>query len=125
MKNKYKVVDFTELDGVQCPCGVARRGFYEVAEFPGTLHRTDIDRTAQPHFHKEMTEVYYIISCESGAVMQLDDERIELHEEMAVYIPPKTVHRIIGTAKVLIFVLPKFNPDDEYVQKESGTPESR
>ena len=117
MNNKfqYEIVDYTKMEGVACPCGIARRGLCDTEEFPGTIHRTDIDRLAQAHYHEKLTEVYYIISCEPGTVMCLDDDRIELHEEMAIYIPPGTVHHLEGKAKVFIVVLPKFNPQDEFV----------
>ena len=114
-KAKYKVVDYTQIQGVSCPCGIARRGLYDVEEFPGTIHRTDIDRAAKPHFHKKMTEVYYIISCEQGAAMLLDGDRVELREEMAFYIPPETVHYLDGKAKVFIVAMPKFDPTDEVI----------
>ena len=111
---RYKIVDYTQIKGVDCPCGVARRGLYDVEEFPGTIHRTDIDRAAKPHFHKKTMEIYYIISCEPGARMVLDDDHIELHEEMALYIPPGTVHHLEGKAKVFIVAMPKFDPQDEF-----------
>ena len=117
-QTQYKIVDYTKINGVACPCGVARRGLYEVEEFPGTIHRTDIDRKAKPHFHRKTTEIYYIISCEPGAVMILDDERIELREEMAFYIPPGTVHCLDGKAKVFIVAMPKFDPNDEVVVED-------
>jgi quercetin dioxygenase-like cupin family protein len=117
-KTKYKIVDYSKIPGVCCPCGTARRGLYEVEDFPGTIHRTDIDKTAKPHFHKITTEIYYIISCEPDSKMQLDDETISLHEEMAIYIPPETVHCLSGKAKVFILALPKFDPDDEFVVED-------
>lgn len=103
------------MDGVACPCGTARRGLTDEPGFPGTIHRTDIDRAAKPHYHKRITEIYYIISCEAGAAMVLDGERIPLHEEMALFIPPETIHHLDGKAKVFIVAWPKFDPADEYV----------
>ncbi len=110
-----RVIDFAEIKGVPCPCGTARRAFTDDPTYPGTVHRTDIAKTAKPHYHKTLTELYYIISCESGTEMQLDGRRISLHAEMLVLVPPNTVHRVIGTAKVLITVFPKFDPADEFV----------
>jgi mannose-6-phosphate isomerase-like protein (cupin superfamily) len=72
-------------------------------------------RGGKPHFHKKLTEVYYIVSCEPGAAIILDGDRIELREEMAIYIPPGTIHHLEGKAKVFIVVLPKFDPTDEFV----------
>jgi mannose-6-phosphate isomerase-like protein (cupin superfamily) len=120
-KSKYKIIDYTKIDGVPCPCGIARRRLYDVEDFPGTIHRTDIDRKAKPHFHEKTTEVYYIVSCEPGAVMHLDDDRIKLHEEMAFYIPPGTTHCLDGKAKVFIVALPKFDPADEFVVENESS----
>lgn len=111
----YRIIDFTKINGVPCPCGTARRGLVDVPEFPGTIHRTDIHETAKLHFHKKITEIYYIISCEPDTVMKLNDELVPLHEEMALYIPPGTVHCLIGKAKTFIVALPKFDPNDEFI----------
>ncbi len=46
--------------------------------------------------------------------MQLDDELIPVHAGMSIVIPPGVRHRAVGTMKVLIVVLPKFNPADEW-----------
>ena len=117
--SRFRVVDFADISGVPCPCGTARRAFADDPIYPSTVHRTDIAATAKPHYHRTLTELYYVISCEPGTVMQLDDERIPLHAEMLILIPPNTVHRVIGTAKVLISVTPKFDPNDEFVVEET------
>ena len=119
-RKNYRIVDYTALEGITCPCGIARRGFYDEPGFPGTIHRTDIDRTARPHYHKVMTEVYYVISCGSGSTMYLDGDTIPLHDEMALYVPPGTVHCLKGEAKVLIVTLPKFDPNDEFEVEETA-----
>jgi len=112
---RFRVIDFADIPGVECPCGTARRAFADDPVYPSTVHRTDIVQTAMPHYHKTLTELYYIISCEPGTVMQLGDEQVPLHAEMLILVPPNTVHRVIGTAKVLISVTPKFDPHDEFV----------
>ncbi len=117
--SRFRVIDFADIPGVACPCGTARRAFADDPMYPGTVHRTDIAQTAKSHYHKTLTELYYIISCEPGTMMQLDDERIPLHAEMLVLIPPNTVHRVVGSAKVLITVSPKFDPNDEFVVEEN------
>jgi mannose-6-phosphate isomerase-like protein (cupin superfamily) len=52
--------------------------------------------------------------CAPGAQMQLDDEVIDVHPGLCVMIRPGVRHRAIGTMKVLIVVLPKFDPADEW-----------
>ena len=94
--------------------GTARRAFADVAEFPGTIHLTEIKADAVLHHHKRLTETYYILECDPGALMQLDDDLIPLHPGRCILIPPGVRHRAIGLMKVLIVVFPKFDPEDEY-----------
>jgi mannose-6-phosphate isomerase-like protein (cupin superfamily) len=47
--------------------------------------------------------------------MQLDDEFISLQPGRCILIPPGVRHRAIGQMKVLIFVIPKFDPEDEFL----------
>src|SRR5262249_12649216 len=48
---QYRIVDFTEIPGVPCPCGTARRAFADIPEFPATVHVTSISIDAQLHYH--------------------------------------------------------------------------
>ena len=111
----YRVVDFADLPGVPCPCGTARRAFADAPEFPGTIHVTEIDLDAMVHHHRALTETYYVLECEPDARMQLDDDTIPLRPGVCVMIPPGVRHRAIGRMKVLIVVLPKFDPSDEWL----------
>ena len=113
-KSGYEVVDFANIVGVPCPCGTARRAFAELDDYPATVHVTEISEHARLHYHRRLTETYYILECASGAQMQLNDEVIELHPGMCILIRPGTRHRAIGNMKVLIVVLPKFDPTDEW-----------
>lgn len=111
---QYQVVDFSDIEGVPCPCGTARRAFGEVAAYPATVHVTEISEDARLHYHRRLTECYFILSCEADARMQLDDEIIPVHPEMCILIPPGVRHRAIGKMRVVIYVLPKFDPEDEW-----------
>jgi mannose-6-phosphate isomerase-like protein (cupin superfamily) len=111
---RCEVVDFSDIPGVPCPCGTARRAFADLADFPATVHRTEISRDARTHYHRRLTETYYVLECEPGAAMELDGERFAVRPGMAVLIRPGVRHRAVGSMTVLIFVLPKFNPADEW-----------
>jgi mannose-6-phosphate isomerase-like protein (cupin superfamily) len=113
-RRAYRVVDFATIPGVPCPCGTARRAFAEVAEFPGTIHVTEIALDAQVHYHRRLTETYYILECGADAMMQLDDDRVPLKPGLCIMIPPGVRHRAIGRMKVLIVAIPKFDPEDEW-----------
>lgn len=107
-------MDFDQVPGVACPCGTARRAFADVADFPATLHRTEISETARLHYHRRLTETYFFLECHDDARMQLDDQIVPVRPGMSVLIRPGVRHRALGKMTVLIFVTPKFDPDDEW-----------
>lgn len=110
----FEVVDFARIEPVDCPCGKARRAFAEVDDFPGTIHVTEISVDAKLHFHKKLTETYFVLECDDNAQMQLDDQVISVQPGMCVMIRPGVRHRAIGKMRVLIVVYPKFDPQDEW-----------
>jgi len=110
----YELVRFAELPGVPCPCGTARRAFADAADFPGTIHVTEISADAKVHYHRRLTETYYFLECQPGAQMQLGDETINVQPGDCILIRPGTRHRAIGKMKVLIVVYPKFDEADEW-----------
>lgn len=110
----YELADFAEIPGTPCPCGTARRAFSDIEDFPATVHVTEISVNAQKHYHKTLTETYFFLECGDEAKMELDDEIIPVHPGMSIMIRPGTRHRALGEMKVLIMVLPKFDPSDEW-----------
>jgi mannose-6-phosphate isomerase-like protein (cupin superfamily) len=114
MKQPYELVRFNQLPGVACPCGTARRAFSETEDFPGTIHVTEISADARVHFHKRLTETYYILESTPDAKMQLNDEIIPVQPGDCILIRPGTRHRAIGKMRVLIVVFPKFDEQDEW-----------
>ena len=113
---RYRIVDFADVPGVECPCGTAHRAFADVAGFPATVHVTEISADAQAHYHERLTETYYFLECGPEASMQLDDELVPVRPGMCILIPPGVRHRAVGRMKVLIFVIPKFDPSDEWIE---------
>jgi mannose-6-phosphate isomerase-like protein (cupin superfamily) len=111
---RAEVVHFDEIAAVPCPCGQARRAFADAADYPGTVHRTDISSDARVHYHKRLTEVYYILECGPGARMELDGEEVPVSPGTCIRIPPLVRHRAIGEMRVLVIVNPKFDPADEW-----------
>jgi mannose-6-phosphate isomerase-like protein (cupin superfamily) len=112
---RYHLADFSQIAGVPCPCGMARRAFADVEEFPGTVHVTEISADAKKHYHQRLTETYYFLECGPDAKMELDDELIPVKPGTCIVIPPGVRHRAVGRMKVLIVVLPKFDPADEWL----------
>lgn len=87
---RWKRVDFAEIAGVSCPCGTARRAFADVAEFPGTVHVTVISEDTRRHYHRTLTETYFILDCEDDAQMELDGEIIPIRERQCIVIPARS-----------------------------------
>lgn len=114
-QKRYYVVDFAQLPGVPCPCGTAYRALADVDAFPGTIHRTEISGAARAHYHKRLTETYYILEARPGSYLELDGDTIPVHPGVCVVIPPGVVHRIVGDVVILNIVIPKFDPADEYL----------
>lgn len=108
------MVDFAGLEPVPCPCGASRRALDDVPEVPATLHRVDISLDARLHYHRGLTETYYILECGPDAQMQLDEELVPVRPGMCIVIPPGVRHRAVGRMQVLNFVTPKFDPADEW-----------
>jgi mannose-6-phosphate isomerase-like protein (cupin superfamily) len=110
----FEIVDFSDLPGTPCPCGTARRAFTGTADFPATIHVTDISIDARLHYHQRISEMYFFLECESDACMQLGDEIVPVRPGLAILIRPGTRHRAIGRMKVLIVAIPKFDSADEH-----------
>jgi len=110
----YHVVDYPLLPGIACPCGIARRGLMDVAAVPYSLHVTQISLQAQVHYHRHLTETYFVIDCQAGAAIELDGQLLPVKPHMAVVIHPGTRHRAVGQMTVLIVASPKFDPSDEW-----------
>lgn len=113
-ERKWKLADFSEIPAVPCPCGMARRAFKGVPEFPGTLHITEISEDAQRHYHRKLTETYVFLECQPDAKMELDGEQLPVTPFQAIVIPPGVRHRAIGKMKVMIIAIPEFDPNDEW-----------
>lgn len=116
----FELVDFSQLPGVACPCGTARRAFADVADFPATIHVTEISHDARLHYHQRITETYYFLECQPDAQLQLNDKLIPVRPGMCVLIRPGTRHRAVGRMRVLIVAWPKFDPQDEWFDDPVG-----
>lgn len=109
----YLVRRLADAPTVPCPCGSSTRPL-TIADTPVcNLHVTFITDSIK-HYHRETTEVYYIL--EGHGKMELNDDVIDVEPGMVVYIEPLTAHRLTSDAGVrtVVFGVPAFRPDDEY-----------
>ena len=121
-QSRAKIVDFARIPPVPCPCGAARRAFADVAEFPGTVHQTDITDDAVAHYHRRLTEIYYILDCGADAQIELDGTRTPLAPGMCFSNEPGVyVYGELGIRhEDVIFITEQ---GAEGMTKWSGTPE--
>ncbi|QDV37752.1 cupin domain-containing protein [Tautonia plasticadhaerens] len=108
------VAEFAAIPAVRCPCGWARRAFGDVPGAPASLHRVEIEDDARAHYHRDHTEIYYVLECGPGAAVELDGESVAVHPGVSVLIPPGVRHRAVGRMTILNVVVPPFDPGDEW-----------
>jgi mannose-6-phosphate isomerase-like protein (cupin superfamily) len=112
----YLVRRVQDAPSVRSECGESTRPL----TYPDTpvcnLHVTFI-RDSTKHYHRDCTEVYYIL--EGRGKMELNDEVIEVEPDMVVYIEPYTAHRLFSEegVRTIVFGVPAYQLDDEFYVK--------
>ena len=109
----YHVRRLHEAPTVPCPCGESTRPLTRVDTPACNLHVTFI-RDSVRHYHKECTEVYYILDGEGK--MELNDDVIDVAPGTIVFIEPLTPHRLYSAqgVRTIVFGLPALHAEDEY-----------
>jgi mannose-6-phosphate isomerase-like protein (cupin superfamily) len=90
-------------------CGQIRPLIEAKDEAAGEVHHVEIDN-AKLHYHKRTDEFYYVI--DGKGTMILDDDEIELHQGVVVYVPRGVKHKAIGKLTVLTVCIPRGVLDD-------------
>lgn len=108
----YALAQLDAIPGVPCPCGISRRAFATPENTLLTTHLVEISVDARTHYHKRLTETYVILEGEGW--VELDGERVPVKPLTAITIRPGCRHRAVGKMKVLNFVVPAFDPEDEW-----------
>ena len=72
-------------------------------EAAAEVHHVEID-DAKLHYHAKTDEVYYII--DGAGTMVLDDETIEVHRGVVVYVPRGVKHKAIGKLTATTVCIP-------------------
>jgi mannose-6-phosphate isomerase-like protein (cupin superfamily) len=114
-ERRYSLVNFAEITGVDCPCGTAKRAFFNQTPVNLSVHVVEISRDSKKHYHNSLTETYYVL--EGSGKMELDDEIIDLVPGMSIMILPGCRHRALGNLKILNVCVPCFDPGDEHMDE--------
>jgi|FLYL01.1.fsa_nt_gi mannose-6-phosphate isomerase-like protein (cupin superfamily) len=92
-------------------CGFRRRIVTEQDTPAANISHLVIDDSKE-HYHKQMTEFYYVLK--GGGEMVLDGERRPIKEGDLVVIPPGVRHTSEGDMEVLIIGVPPQETEDIY-----------
>jgi mannose-6-phosphate isomerase-like protein (cupin superfamily) len=112
----YLVRQLRDAPTVQSECGQSTRPL----TFPDTsvcnLHVTFIKDSTR-HYHKECTEVYYIL--QGRGKMELNDEVVDVEPGTIIYIEPGTAHRLFSPegVRTIVFGVPAYRAEDEFYLK--------
>ena len=109
---RYTLTHMADVEATPCPCGSAKRAFVDEPDGIASLHVTQIKSDSKVHYHKIMTELYYVL--EGQGVMELDGEEHAIEPGSAVMIRPGCRHRAVGKLTMLIVPIPAFDPEDEW-----------
>jgi mannose-6-phosphate isomerase-like protein (cupin superfamily) len=96
--------DPSEVEPWAETCGQIRCLIEEEDSAAGEVHHVQI-QNAKLHYHKRTDEFYYVI--DGVGTMVLDDEEIELHQGVVVYVPRGVKHKAIGDLTVLTICVPR------------------
>jgi len=115
----FRSIELASLPGVPCPCGTSHRAFADVGNGAFSLHLVEISKDSRTHYHRKLTEVYYFL--EGVGQLEIDGALRAVRPGMAVLIPPGVRHRAVPgrePMKVLNFVMPAFDPADEWFDSD-------
>ena len=112
MSPRYVIERLADLSPVECPCGQARRAFLDESDAVASMHLVEISADAQAHYHKQTTEMYFVL--EGQGEIELDGQRHPIAPGDAILIKPGCRHRAIGDLKILNVPVPAFDPSDEW-----------
>lgn len=109
----YVVRELETAPTVPCPCGQSTR-LLTRADTPACNFHVTFIQDSVKHYHKECTEVYYIL--EGEGTLELNDDVIDVRPGMLVYIEPYTAHRLFSAqgVRTIVFGVPALNPEDEH-----------
>ena len=74
-------------------------------------HTVDIDG-ARPHYHKNTTELYYVLGGEGTVI--LDAEEHPVQAGTMIHIPPGVIHGAVGKMRVLVVGIPDIDDADVF-----------
>ena len=94
-EKNYRLADFASIKGTPCPCGTSKRAFVAPDNSVASMHVVEISQKSRVHYHKKMTEIYYVLEGEGN--FELDGESVP-----------------VGKLKIINVPIPAFDEEDEW-----------
>jgi len=110
----YEIAHMDEIEGVECSCGTSRRAFISADNKVASIHSVDLRADTTAHYHKKMTEIYYVL--EGEGFVELNGEDVAVRPGSAVLIKPGTFHRGKGRMRILVVCIPPYDKSDEWFE---------
>ena len=85
-------------------CGLIRPLIDEDDHAAAEVHHLEIT-DAKLHYHERTDEIYYVL--DGAGRMRLNEEEIELHKDVVVYVPRGVRHKAWGQLTVLVVCVPR------------------
>ncbi len=115
---RYAITHLNQITPVSCPCGQTRRAFVDDADQTASLHVVEVTADSRTHYHKRLTELYFVLDGEG--TIELDGDTYPISAGASVLIKPGCRHRAVpkpgATAplRVLNVPVPAFDAEDEW-----------
>jgi mannose-6-phosphate isomerase-like protein (cupin superfamily) len=106
-----------DVQAVPCPCGESIRAITGKDTDLASIHLVIISKDSKLHYHKKLTEFYYVLEGEGELLLNEDVVKLEPH--ILVMIKPMTRHVARGNLRILNIVIPPFDEADEYIVENS------
>ena len=112
----FEITRISQIEPVACPCGQTRRAFVDDPDQIASLHVVEVSTEAQTHYHKRLTEIYYVL--EGDCQIELDGQLHPVSTGDAVLIKPGCRHRMVvpqdAQVRMINVPVPAFDPEDEW-----------
>ncbi len=109
---RFLIAHTGDIEAVPCPCGMTRRAFTGDPDQVASLHVVDVRGEATAHYHKKLTEIYFVLQGEGE--IELDGVRYPVESGSAILIKPGCRHRALGNLRIVNVPIPAFDPEDEW-----------
>jgi mannose-6-phosphate isomerase-like protein (cupin superfamily) len=111
---RFTISRTAQLPTQPCPCGLTQRSFVDDPERIASLHRVKITDDAVAHYHRETTEIYFVL--EGSGEIELDGNRYPVTTGDSILIKPGCWHRALGQLTIINVAIPAFDPQDEWFE---------